>query len=61
MKKDNSKLEDELRPEYDLKSLRGRKLGPERKSCGGVVVRLEPAVAEMFPSADARMRKMQEL
>jgi hypothetical protein len=53
MKKDNSELEDELRPEYDLKSLRVRKLGPERKSFGGVVVRLEPDVAEMFPSADA--------
>jgi hypothetical protein len=53
MKKDNSDLEDELRPEYDLKSLRVRKLGPERKSFGGTVVRLEPDVAEMFPSADA--------
>jgi hypothetical protein len=53
MKKDNSELEDELQPEYDLKSLRVRKLGPERKSFGGAVVRLEPDVAEMFPSADA--------
>jgi hypothetical protein len=53
MKKDNSDLEDELRSEYDLKSLRVRKLGPERKSFGRTVVRLEPDVAEMFPSADA--------
>ncbi len=53
MKKDNSELEDELRSEYDLKSLRVRKLGSGRKSFGGVVVRLEPDVAEMFPSADA--------
>jgi hypothetical protein len=28
-------LEDEMRPEYDRKSLRVRKLGPGRKSFGG--------------------------
>ena len=53
MKKDNSELDDELLPEYDLKSLRVRKLGPGRKSFGSEIVRLEPDVAEMFPSADA--------
>ncbi len=53
IKKDNSELEDDLRSEYDLKSLRVRKLGAGRKSFGGVVVRLESDVAEMFPSADA--------
>jgi hypothetical protein len=53
MKKDNSELEDELRSEYDLKSLRVRRLGSGRKSFGGTIVRLEPDVAEMFPSADA--------
>jgi hypothetical protein len=53
MKKGNSDLEDELQSKYDLKSLRVRKLGPERKSFGGTIVRLEPDVAEMFPSADA--------
>jgi hypothetical protein len=53
MKKGNSDLEDELQSEYDLKSLRVRKLGPERKSFGGTIVLLEPDVAEMFPSADA--------
>jgi hypothetical protein len=53
MKKDNLVLEDELRPEYDLKRLRVRRLGPERKSFGGNIVRLEPDVAELFPSADA--------
>jgi hypothetical protein len=46
-------MEDDLRTEYDFKSLRVRKLGPGRKSFGGVTVRLEPDVAEMFPSADA--------
>ena len=52
MKKDDLELEDELLPEYDLKSLRVRKLGSERKSFGEVV-RLDPDVAEMFPTADA--------
>ena len=53
MKKDNSELDDELLPKYDLKSLRVRKLGSGRKSFGSEIVRLEPDVAEMFPSADA--------
>lgn len=53
MKKDNPDLEDELRPEYDLQRLKVRELGPGRKSFGGSVVRLEPDVAAMFPSADA--------
>ncbi|WP_309743500.1 MULTISPECIES: hypothetical protein [unclassified Chamaesiphon] len=52
MKKDDLELEDDLLPEYDLKSLRVRKLGSGRKSFGEVV-RLEPDVAEMFPTADA--------
>ncbi|MGB5961299.1 MAG: hypothetical protein WBG73_11615 [Coleofasciculaceae cyanobacterium] len=46
-------MEDDLRSEYDLKSLRVRKLGSGRKSFGGTTVRLEPDVAEMFPNADA--------
>jgi hypothetical protein len=53
MKKDNPTLDDELLPEYDLKSLRVRKMGSGRKSFGSEIVRLEPDVAEMFPSADA--------
>ena len=44
--------DDELRPEYDLKSLRVRRLGPGRKRFGDVV-RLEPDVAEAFPDADS--------
>lgn len=46
-------MEDELRSEYDLKSLRVRKLGSGRKSFGGTTVRLESDVAEMFPNAEA--------
>ncbi len=53
MKKDDLELEDELLPEYDLKSLTVRKLGSGRKSFGTAIVRLEPDVAEMFPSADS--------
>ena len=46
-------MEDELRPECNLKSLRVRKLGPERKRFGSTTVRLEPDVAEMFPDAES--------
>ena len=52
MKKVETDINDELRPEYDLRSLRVRKLGPGRKSFGEVV-RLEPDVAEVFPDAEA--------
>lgn len=50
MKKDE--LGDELRPEYDLSTLRVRKLGRGRKSFGDVI-KLEPDVAGAFPNADA--------
>ena len=50
MKKDKSG--DELRPEYDLSTLRVRKLGPGRKSFGDVI-KLEPDVAGAIPNADA--------
>lgn len=54
MKKvDEPEMEDELRPEYNLKSLRVRRLGSERKSFGGTNVLLEPDVAKIFPDSDA--------
>ena len=43
-------LDDELRSEYDLDSLRVRKLGPGRERFGNVV-RLAPDVAKVFPDA----------
>jgi hypothetical protein len=46
-------MDDELRSEYDLKSLQVRRLGAGRKSFGETTVRLEPDVAAMFPDADA--------
>jgi hypothetical protein len=53
MKRDDLEMEDDLRTEYDLKSLRVRRLGSGRKNFGGATVRLEPDVAELFPNADA--------
>lgn len=53
MKNEKSEMEDDLRTEYDLKSLRVRKFGSERETFGGTTVRLEPDVAQMFPSAEA--------
>jgi hypothetical protein len=53
MKKADLEIEDDLRAEYDLKSLRVRRLGSGRKSFGGSTVRLDPDVVEIFPSADA--------
>jgi hypothetical protein len=52
MKKVESELEDELKPEYDLRALRVRKLGPGRKSFGDVIP-LEPDVADVFPTAES--------
>jgi hypothetical protein len=52
MKKDEPESVDELRTEYDLSTLRVRKLGPGRNSFGDVI-RLEPDVADAFPNADA--------
>jgi hypothetical protein len=53
MKKVETEMEDELRPEYDLRSLRVRRVGPGRKSFGGLMISLEPDVAEMFPDSES--------
>jgi len=45
-------MEDELRPEYDLKSLKVRRVGPNRTAFGEFV-RLAPDVAEVFPNAES--------
>lgn len=52
MKKVETDASDELRPEYDLRSLRVRKLGRGRKTFGDVI-RLEPDVAQVFPDAES--------
>jgi hypothetical protein len=46
-------IEDELREEYDLKSLRVRKMGAKRKSFGGTVIKLDADVAKVFPNAES--------
>jgi hypothetical protein len=52
MKKIETARTDDLRSEYDLHSLRIRKLGPGRKRFGNTV-RLEPDVAQVFPDAES--------
>ena len=53
MQKVENAMADDPRPEYDLKSLRVRKVGPQRAGFGGHFVQLAPDVAEVFPDADA--------
>ncbi len=53
MKKVKTEFKDELRPEYDLKGLRVRKIGPARKGFYDSMVQLEPDVAEVFPDSSA--------
>ena len=52
MKKVEIEMDDELRPEYDLRRLRVRKVGPGRKGFGDFV-RLEMDVANVFPNSEA--------
>lgn len=53
MSKVESEMEDDLRPEYDLNSLRLRRVGPGRRNLPELMVRLEPDVAEMFPDSES--------
>ena len=53
MNEDKVNMDDELRPEYDLKSLKLRKVGPQRKHFGGPTVRIETDVAEVFPDSES--------
>lgn len=53
MKKVETAVVDEMRPEYDVSKLRVRRFGPGRRGLGGSVVRLEPDVANIFPDAEA--------
>jgi len=53
MQSSDLEMEDELRPEYDLKSMRVRKLGAGRRSFAGTIVQLDPDVAAVFPNAGA--------
>jgi hypothetical protein len=44
--------DDDLRPEYDLRRLRVRRFGSQRRKFGAIV-ELDPDIAELFPSAAA--------
>ncbi len=46
-------MEDELRDEYDLKSLKVRKMGAKRKSFSDTIIKLDSDVAELFPNAES--------
>lgn len=50
---DTQEDRDELRPEYDLKTLRVRRTGPGRASFPAVTVALDPDVAAVFGTAAA--------
>ena len=47
------KMEDELRSEYDLKTLKVRKMGADRRKFGNTTIRLDADVAEIFTSAES--------
>ena len=46
-------MEDELRDEYDLKSLKVRKMGAKRKNFGETIIKLDSDVADFFPNAES--------
>ncbi|MEB3189013.1 MAG: hypothetical protein VKL42_01555 [Snowella sp.] len=46
-------MDDELRSEYDLKTLKVRKMGTNRRKFGDTVIRLDADVAEVFTSAES--------
>ena len=52
-KKSSPKIDDDLRPEYDLSTLRVVARGPGRKSPDEITVRLAPDVAETFPDSNS--------
>ena len=54
MQKAETEMDDELRPEYDLRDLQVRKVGPKRKSFRGRSIQLEPDTTnESKTSGDA--------
>lgn len=53
MNRDETQRSDELRPEYDLRSLRVRKVGSGRKGFGETTIRLAPDCASVFPDAQS--------
>lgn len=52
-KKTSEEATDDLRPEYDFRSLRVVARGPGRRPPHGVTVELAPDVSEAFPDAES--------
>lgn len=52
-KKTSEQPDDELRPEYDFRSLRVVARGPGRKKPEAVTIHLAPDLAEVFPDSNA--------
>lgn len=46
-------MEDQLREEYDLKTLKVRKMGAKRQKFGDNIIKLDSDVAEVFPNAES--------
>ena len=46
-------MEDELRTEYDLKTLKVRKMGADRQKFGDTIIKLDEDIAEIFTSAES--------
>jgi hypothetical protein len=54
MKNFETESTNDLRSEYDLKSLRVRRVGAARETIGGEqIIHLAPDVAEIFPDSDS--------
>ena len=55
MNKNKNKIEDEMRPEYDLSQLKGKVLGKyvERYKAGTNLILLESDVQQAFPDSGA--------
>ena len=60
MKKAKANKDDELRPEYDLKNLKVRKLGPDRKSFGRKSDLKETKIESILQSIDQRTHRMSQ-
>lgn len=46
-------MEYKLRDEYDLKSLKVRRMGVKRKKFGDTIIKLDSDVADFFPNAES--------
>ncbi|NCO75123.1 MAG: hypothetical protein GW795_06380 [Cyanobacteria bacterium] len=46
-------MEDQLREEYDLKTLKVRKIGAKRQKFGDNIIKLDSDVAEVFSNAES--------